>query len=315
MKIALLLCALCLVPLEGTILFVKRGMSAKINCGVHIRNQNVEWTFGDKRSLIVRLNGKTGASNKGKFPNIHVKRSGEHLEIPNVGVGDLGSYICKVDHTEYSHRLYIIEASVSPSGDVPLGSAASLHCQTSGDPKPQVEWLRPGGGSAPSSGQVQLSSVTLEDAGIWTCRISKDKETLHQETVSLRVQSLRPTVPPSTPRDLSVSRCPHCGTNLQPGQTEGGKVGGSPKDGSPLWGLSLWVWLAAGAGGLVLILLVVLVILVRRRNRRMKRRVHKMRTTRQPLKPNEYCHCNSAVLRPPQGRPRDKTKPVAKQQR
>ena len=77
---------------------------------------------------------------------------------------------------------------MTPSSDVLLGTAASLHCQVTGEPKPKVEWLRPGGGLTESSGQVQLSDVTLKDAGDWTCRISKDGET-HQEIVNVRVQS------------------------------------------------------------------------------------------------------------------------------
>ncbi|XP_046890013.1 peroxidasin-like [Hypomesus transpacificus] len=318
MKTVFLFCAflsaLGLVPLEGIILFVKQGASAQINCGVKIKNQNVEWTYGDQKSLIVRINGRSGKQTKGNIPNIQVKRSGEHLEIPSVGGGDVGLYTCKVDSAEHKHRLYIVTASVTPSSDVLLGTAASLHCQVTGEPKPKVEWLRPGGGLTESSGQVQLSDVTLKDAGDWTCRISKDGET-HQEIVNVRVQSSKPTVPPSGPKDVSVTRCSNCSTVLQPGETEGGEVVVHGHGGLSLWGLSLWVWIAVGAGGLVLILLVVLVVLMQRRNRRMKRRGHKLRTVRQPLKPNEYCHCtNRAVGPPPKGRPREKPSPVAKQQ-
>ncbi|XP_067094592.1 CD4-2 molecule, tandem duplicate 2 isoform X3 [Osmerus mordax] len=281
MKTVFLFCAflsaLGLVTLEGNILFVKQGVSTKINCGVKITNQNVEWTFGDQKSLIVRINGRNGKQTKGNFPNIQVKRSGEYLDIQSADVGHAGLYTCKV----------------------------------TGEPKPKVEWLRPGGELAESSGQVQLSDVTLEDAGHWTCQISKDEE-IHQETVNIRVQSSKPTVPPSGPRDVTVTQCLNCSAVLQP---EGGEVGVPGKGGLSLWGLSLWVWIAVGAGGLVLILLVVLVVLMQRRNRRMKRRGRKLRTVRQPLKPNEYCHCNNrAVGPPPKGRPREKPSPVAKQQ-
>ncbi|XP_067094588.1 CD4-2 molecule, tandem duplicate 2 isoform X1 [Osmerus mordax] len=315
MKTVFLFCAflsaLGLVTLEGNILFVKQGVSTKINCGVKITNQNVEWTFGDQKSLIVRINGRNGKQTKGNFPNIQVKRSGEYLDIQSADVGHAGLYTCKVDNTEHRHRLYIVTASVSPSSDILLGTAASLHCQVTGEPKPKVEWLRPGGELAESSGQVQLSDVTLEDAGHWTCQISKDEE-IHQETVNIRVQSSKPTVPPSGPRDVTVTQCLNCSAVLQP---EGGEVGVPGKGGLSLWGLSLWVWIAVGAGGLVLILLVVLVVLMQRRNRRMKRRGRKLRTVRQPLKPNEYCHCNNrAVGPPPKGRPREKPSPVAKQQ-
>ena len=98
---------------------------------------------------------------------------GSHLHV----ISCFPSFLCFfVFHPPLPPILPLLTpASVSPSSDVLPGSAASLHCQVTGKPEPQVEWLRPGGGVTGSAGRVQLSAVTLEDAGDWTCRISKDR--------------------------------------------------------------------------------------------------------------------------------------------
>ena len=62
----------------------------------------------------------------GNIPNIQVKRSGEHLEIPSVGGGDVGLYTCKVDSAEHKHRLYIVTGTSPLTGHVYTDATACI---------------------------------------------------------------------------------------------------------------------------------------------------------------------------------------------
>lgn len=84
-------------------------------------------------------------------------------------------------------------------------------------------------------------------------------------------------------------------------------------DGVQLLGLSWWVWVAVGVGGLVSLLLLVFAIILCQKIRRKKRRKYlRVKNATQPLKPRKYCECNrpTAAAKPQQGRRREKPSPL-----
>lgn len=305
------LSTLCLCSVDGTNIYVNHGHKVKINCGDDVKNKDVEWTYD--KSLIARIIGKSGSQHKGPIRKPVLKPNGEALEISGVDEKDVGLYTCKVGDRKNEHRLYIVSASASPSNDLQPGTGANLECRVTGNPQPSVEWLRPGGEKVGTSFQFQLSPVTLKDSGVWVCQLSQDGET-HQWNLTLNVKSPNPTVPSPGHGGVFVTQCSQCRSDPQP--VPGVDDKGKRSVWEVLqWGLSLRVWVAVGAGSVVLILLVVLVVLLLCRNRRMKKRARKLRTVRVPRKSNEYCHCTQMLAGPPKGRPREKPSPVARQHR
>lgn len=55
-------------------------------------------------------------------------------------------------------------------------SDAELHCDITGDPNTEVQWMRlPNGEKYKETNQViHLKSVTSEEAGQWTCLVKND---------------------------------------------------------------------------------------------------------------------------------------------
>ncbi|KAJ8354937.1 hypothetical protein SKAU_G00225040 [Synaphobranchus kaupii] len=132
---------------------------------------------------------------------------------------------------------------------------------------------------------VTLKKVTVQQAGQYQCFLTFQGKGTVSAQVSLEVKG-QPGVTGDGP-----------GTNgLQPKNKEG------------FLGLNLWVWLAVGAGCLVLTLLTIIIVYLNRRNKRMKRRARKLRSMRQPLTNRDYCQCNrNTEAGRPNGRQRDKS--------
>lgn len=74
-----------------------------------------------------------------------------------------------------------VSVSVSPSGDLQLGSNAILQCRVKGlDPGPTVQWMRPDGNS--HTGPA-LTPVASSDAGTWVCKFSNGGVTYNDSLV------------------------------------------------------------------------------------------------------------------------------------
>ncbi|KAJ7985198.1 hypothetical protein DPEC_G00349590 [Dallia pectoralis] len=300
--------ALCISHVIGEAIYSRIGRpdAVKIKCGAKTSNMDVEWSYQAVGSsgppiMINSLNGKSGKQRKGTAPMVNraILRESS-LEIQAVET-DAGQYICKVNREEKgSHSLYMISVTVNPPSPLDEGSQATLNCQVSGpSPLPSVEWLRPGGVVAGDSGMVSLNPVALTDHGEWSCRISQGEKT-QDESLTVYIKAHTTTPVKSDPD--SISHPSRSGLENQATHRTSWDAGSQNVTDWSMLGLSLWVWLPIGAGGLGLIVLLVTGVFLLCRNRRMKKRRQKIRNNGELLKAN-YCQCKSTTSEgPPQKR-------------
>ncbi|XP_051812949.1 CD4-2 molecule, tandem duplicate 2 isoform X2 [Acanthochromis polyacanthus] len=227
-----------------------------------------------------------------------------NLEISPVKEEDTGRFTCKADGTVQEHTLLVVSVSASPSTNLQVGQEATLGCQVKvKDPnfRVAVEWKKPGG-ALHAEDTVDLKPVADSDAGTWTCTLTYEGET-YSQSLDIKVSAPAPaTTAPDNPQSSKEKNIPKpTGKN----HTTDRKSGNAEL---LLLGLHWWVWLAVGIGGLVVILLTVFVIVLCKRNRERKKKLQRMKSTEQPLKPKKYCQCDrqAAAAKPQQGRRREK---------
>ncbi|XP_010733308.2 T-cell surface glycoprotein CD4 [Larimichthys crocea] len=279
----------------GNVFVTKPEQTVTLECGVNNFRGSLEWRRGDQR--IFSVDGKTGFKRKGTIDI--VSRSYDrttNLEVRRVKLEDAGKFTCIADGNTKEHTLLVVSVSTNPSGDLHLGSEVALTCQVSGlDTAPAVHWKGPDGKLNSGS----LKSVARSDAGTWKCEFSHGGQT-YSESIDIKVTDPPTPPPPPPPPGPSQSSpgshkttCPNCTAN-------------PPSGASDLLGLKWWVWVAIGVGCLVMILLMVFVICLCKKIKTKKRRLQKMRNSRQF--PKKYCQCNrpTAVGKPQQGRRREK---------
>lgn len=275
----------------GTVIVTKSGQKATITCGVNSFSNKLLWYH--RGNFIVEKNLKT-FPRKGTVDitkRFNWKKETD-LEISGVKEEDAGQFTCEVDGTSHEHTLLVVSVWASPSGDLLLGSEATLQCQVKGlDQGSTVQWKRPDGSAYGESHTAQLRPVDRSYAGTWKCMFSfGGKE--YNESLHISVKEPAPTT-------------------SEPVTSKGSKDIRTTPSAAQLLGLSWWFWVAIGVGSLVVILLMVCVIVLCKRIRRRKRKLQKMKYDRQLLKSKQYCKCNrSTAAEKPQQR-RRKEKPSA----
>lgn len=275
----------------GTVIVTKSGEKAIITCGVSSFSNKLLWYH---RGNFIVENNVRGFPRKGTVDitkRFNLKKETD-LEILGVKEEDAGPFTCVVDEKSHEHTLLVVSVWASPSGDLLLGSEATLQCQVKGlDQGSTVQWKRPDGSAYGESHTAQLRPVDRSYAGTWKCMFSfGGKE--YSESLHISVKEPAPTT-------------------SEPVTSKGSKDIRTTPSGAQLLGLSWWYWVAIGGGSLVVILLMVCVIVLCKRIRRRKRKLQKMKYDRQLLKSKQYCKCNrSTAAEKPQQR-RRKEKPSA----
>ncbi|XP_066538448.1 roundabout homolog 2-like isoform X2 [Hoplias malabaricus] len=161
---------------RSEVFYRKNGQEMIMDCGAADENLGIEWKHNNAR--IVKLTIR-GISSKGNSPLAQrTKLIGNKLKIFSVEISDFGLYSCigkdaSKREITIKHTLNVITVSVSPSNAVLTSTDVTLKCEISGDSKAQVQWMRPPGSEPYGSpgNTVTLNSVTLADAGKWTCQV------------------------------------------------------------------------------------------------------------------------------------------------
>jgi len=128
---------------------------------------------------------------------------GYNLRIKNIKLKDKGTYTCSIstfgDPVTVTHRLEILVAPsviADPSDGkytVKKGKRVELKCKTSGNPKPETHWSRQDGALLPMgqqtvhSNELVISSVSRDDAGVYTCTATNGVGTPASTTIDLQV--------------------------------------------------------------------------------------------------------------------------------
>ncbi|XP_048010155.1 T-cell surface glycoprotein CD4-like isoform X2 [Megalobrama amblycephala] len=155
--------------------FVKYGQvggEVSMDCGVP-QNSDVEWKLND--ILIIKINGKRGTRQKG---HSHIKdkvsANGGTLKVPRLETRDSGVYSC---NSGKRYTLHAVSVSVfaKPGPVLVQSSDVELHCDITGHPNVEVQWLSPSNDKKDDKKQViHLKSVSSKDDGQWTCLIKDD---------------------------------------------------------------------------------------------------------------------------------------------
>ncbi|XP_043117622.1 CD4-2 molecule, tandem duplicate 2 [Puntigrus tetrazona] len=172
-KILLFLLALCIWRGKCDVLYKRVGDEVSMKCGLDSSKQStlVDWTFEDK--LLLGTN-KGGTVRKGNS-HIVAKASidGNALKVSKLETRDTGVYSCRQSGKRYTLR--VVSVFVHPGPVLVQSSNAELHCDVTQEPNTAVRWQRPNGEEYSEKTQViHLKSVTLRDAGQWTCKVTEE---------------------------------------------------------------------------------------------------------------------------------------------
>ncbi|XP_078687492.1 hemicentin-1-like isoform X2 [Branchiostoma floridae x Branchiostoma belcheri] len=145
--------------------------------------------------------------------NIHlsISNDGQTLMLENARVKDSGVYRCLVANPAgNTTKVYNISVHVPPVISIAeslvtvgVGEVALLTCQAEGVPHPTITWRKDGvfltnrdSGKyrVLPSGSVQISSASIQDAGLYTCMASNEAGT-DQQRIQLFVH-VQPTIGP-----------------------------------------------------------------------------------------------------------------------
>ncbi|XP_016379642.1 tyrosine-protein kinase-like otk [Sinocyclocheilus rhinocerous] len=185
-KILFFLLALCIWCGKCDVFYKQVGDEVSMKCGVD-SNSNIEWKFNGV--LILTIDGKSGNRRKG-LSHIVLKASasGDILKVPRLETRDSGNYFCRQSGKQ--HIVHVVSVFVKPGPVLLQSSDAELHCDITGDPNKEVQWLRPNGQTYNEKNQViHLKSVTSNEAGQWTCLVKDDLKL----SVTLTVVGLQTT--------------------------------------------------------------------------------------------------------------------------
>ncbi|XP_028851746.1 hemicentin-1 isoform X2 [Denticeps clupeoides] len=158
-------------------------------------------------------NGVPLAPFRGDEDRLHVSADGATLTLMHLHPEDSGTYTClavsPAGQESKFYNLFVLEPpSISGETSAPRevqttqDSVVTLECQTSGNPPPQISWLR-NGRPLPLSPRTRLlsadsilriSSVQLSDAGVYTC-VARSRAGLAELSFDVQVQ-----VPPGVDR-------------------------------------------------------------------------------------------------------------------
>ncbi|XP_038567030.1 T-cell surface glycoprotein CD4-like [Micropterus salmoides] len=235
----------------GTVIITKSGEKAMITCGEGSFSNKLLWYH---RGNFIVENNVRGFPRKGTVDitkRFNLKKETD-LEILGVKEEDAGQFTCVVDGTSHEHTLLVVSVWASPSGDLLLGSEATLQCQVKGlDQGSTVQWKRPDGSAYGESHTAQLRPVDRSYAGTWKCMFSfGGKE--YSESLHISVKEPAPTtsepVTSKGSKDICNPTCPNCTT----------------PSAAQLLGLNWLLWVTVG----VVVLLVCVIVLCKRIRRR-----------------------------------------------
>ncbi|XP_042596534.1 tyrosine-protein kinase-like otk isoform X2 [Cyprinus carpio] len=186
-KILFFLLALCVWCGKCEVFYKRVGDEVSMKCGVD-SNSDIDWKFNDES--IFSIKGKSGTKRKGSSHiAFKASASGDTLKVPRLETRDSGNYFCRQSGKHYTVR--VVSAFVKPGPVLLQSSNAELHCDITGDPNTEVQWLRPPNGEEYKEKKqvIQLKSVTSKEAGQWTCLVKKDLKLI----VALTVVGLQTT--------------------------------------------------------------------------------------------------------------------------
>ncbi|XP_067259623.1 T-cell surface glycoprotein CD4-like isoform X2 [Chanodichthys erythropterus] len=197
------LCGEC----DEFVMYGQVGGEVIMDCEVP-QNSDIEWKLND--TLIVKINGRRGTRQKGSS---HIKDkvsvNGGSLKVPRLETRDSGVYSCNSGKRTYT--LHVVSVFAKPGPVLLQSSDAELHCDITGHPNTEVQWLSPFNDKKDDKKQViHLKSVSSNDDGQWTCLIKDDlKFSLKLTVVGLQNTAVKVpeggniTLPCSLPRSVS----------------------------------------------------------------------------------------------------------------
>ncbi|KAK3587014.1 hypothetical protein CHS0354_016993 [Potamilus streckersoni] len=196
---------------------VARGRTVTLQCvATGSPVPAVYWSIGSPPTLVFpkRESGRLSVAEDGTF------------RIENVLSSDEGEYTCVAysskGESKASARIIVREHDVRPppiikigpqNQTLPLDSNALLLCQALGEPQPHIRWYRDGHPLSMNdarytllnSGTLQISSLMLEDTGMYACKaVSETGETTWEAFLKVEASSnSNPSVLVSKTPDIS----------------------------------------------------------------------------------------------------------------